>query len=106
MEFVATRKRIHWVFLYEALGTCFLVYAVNMQDSFAFGQYGIAFMLYSWLIIGGGITGGHYNSAVTLGVLIADRHMCADLIPATIMIAGQYAGGALGIFLAYLSLVD
>lgn len=67
---------------------------------------GIAFMLFAWLLIGGGITGGHYNPAVTLGVLIADDHMVYDLIMAIMMMMAQFAGAAAGCGMAYLTLLD
>jgi len=94
------------VILYEFLGTGFLIYSVNTQAGSDFGQMGIPFMLFAWLLIGGGITGGHYNPAVTLGVLIADDHMIYDLIMALLMMTAQFAGAVGGCCMAYFTLVD
>jgi len=60
------------VFIYEFLGTCFLIYAINIQLGTVFGVYGIAFMLFAFLLIAGPITGAHFNPAVTLGVYMSN----------------------------------
>ena len=62
------------VFFYEFFGTAMLIYAINMQKGESFGVAGIAFMLFACLLIGGPITGAHFNPAVTLGVMISNRH--------------------------------
>lgn len=64
-------NEIH-VFVAEMFGTCFLVYAVNMQAAAAaFGVFGIAFTLFGCILLFGGISGGNFNPAVTLGVLLS-----------------------------------
>ena len=73
MENPTARNHKFIVFLYEALGTAFLLYAINMQNGFGFGVFGIAFTIFACILIGGPITGGHYNPAVSLGVFVTDK---------------------------------
>jgi len=63
-------------------------------------------MLYAWLIIGGGISGGHYNPAVTMGVLLSDRFMGEDIHLAFHHWVAQFAGGAFGGLMSYASIRD
>jgi hypothetical protein len=72
MEIDAASDHKPLVFFYEALGTGLLVYAINLQNGSTFGEFGIAFMLFACLLIGGPITGAHFNPAVTVGVWISD----------------------------------
>lgn len=60
------------IFIYEAIGTGLLLYAINLQKGTKFGQFGIAFMVFALILIGGPITGAHFNPAVTLGVFISN----------------------------------
>ena len=62
MEIYAAKDNKSIVFIYEMLGTCMLVFAINMQYGETFGVFGIAFMLFAWLLIGGPITLGVYLS--------------------------------------------
>lgn len=62
------------MFLYEFMGTAFLLYSINMSATFYFGQFGIAFTLFAVILIGGPITGAHFNPAVTLGVYVSNKH--------------------------------
>lgn len=106
MEIVAAKDNKLIVFVYEALGTGLLLYAINLQNGELFGQFGIAFMLFALLLIGGPITGAHYNPAVTLGVYISNKHWKEDSVMFGIMIAGQIVGGIFGILLVWLSLFN
>ena len=63
-------------------------------------------MLYAWLIIGGGISGGHYNPAVTMGVLLSDRFLGEDIHLAFLHWVAQFCGGAFGCLMAYCSIRD
>jgi glycerol uptake facilitator-like aquaporin len=87
MEIVSANDNKIFVFLYEALGTALLLFAINIQGGSTFGQFGIAFMLFAWLLIGGPITGAHYNPAVTIGVFISNKHWKDDFEMFGVMIA-------------------
>lgn len=94
------------VFFYEAIGTGLLVYAINLQQGQAFGQFGIAFMLFALLLIGGPVTGAHFNPAVTIGVYISNKHWKEDWDMFLITVFGQIVGGIFGISLSWLSLFN
>ncbi len=106
MEIAAAKDNKAIVFVYEAFGTGLLLYAINLQKGENFGQFGIAFMLFALLLIGGPITGAHYNPAVTLGVYISNKHWKEDAAMFGIMIGGQIAGGLFGVCLVWLSLFN
>jgi glycerol uptake facilitator-like aquaporin len=73
MEIEKAHGKEGHVFFAEAFGTCFLVYAINMQAEFAsFGVFGIAMTLFMCILLWGNISGGNFNPAVTLGVLLAN----------------------------------
>lgn len=73
MEIRSAKQNKLTVFAYEALGTAFLLYSINMSFGYEFGQFGIAFTLFAVILIGGPITGAHYNPAVTLGVYVSNK---------------------------------
>lgn len=88
MEIEAAHDKKAIVFLYEALGTGMLLYAINIQNGETFGQFGIAFMLFSWLLIGGPITGAHYNPSVTLGVFLSNQSYSKQSTMLAVMMGG------------------
>ena len=56
------------VCIYECAGTALLVYAVNVSKA---DPVAICFSLFTAIMIGGPVSGGHYNPAVSIGVLIS-----------------------------------
>ena len=52
-------------------GTAFLVYAVNISGG---NPIAIAFALFTIILIGGPISGGHFNPAVTTGYFISQKY--------------------------------
>ena len=55
------------VFMYEFIGTFFLVCAVIATKG---NPVGIGLTLFFLLLLGGPVTGAHYNPSVSVGVLI------------------------------------
>jgi glycerol uptake facilitator-like aquaporin len=49
-------------------GTAMLVYAVNVSGG---NPIAVAFTLFSCILIGGPITGGHFNPAVSTGYFLS-----------------------------------
>lgn len=95
-------KEVH-VLIAEIFGTCFLVFAVNMQAGFSFGVFGIAFTLFGCILMFGGISGGNFNPAVTMGVLVSrPREIGRNIMLFFVSTLAQYVGACIGILLAYL----
>ena len=63
-------------------------------------------MLFACLLIGGPITGAHYNPAVTVGVYISNKFWKKDMGMFFVMIAAQVVGATVGVMLAWLSLYN
>jgi aquaporin Z len=76
-------------YLVEFLGTLFLVFVI-----FATGNYlAIGAALAIGVLLGGAISGGAFNPAVTVALMYADKIARSDLIP---YIVAQIAGGLAG----------
>jgi len=56
------------VCIYECAGTALLVYAVNVSKG---DPIAICFSLFVAILIGGPISGGHFNPAVSIGVFLS-----------------------------------
>jgi glycerol uptake facilitator-like aquaporin len=89
---------------YEFLGTAALVYAVNISNNFPFAVIGIVGTLWISILFMGPVTGGHCNPAVTLGVLVSNKHAHKDLNMFFSILIAEFAGGIFGILLAFFSL--
>ena len=77
MEVVGGEKNKLTVCLFEALGTCFLLMAINCgadsgNDTIGYQAEVVAITILGSIIIFGPITGAHFNPAVTIGVLIRE----------------------------------
>ena len=57
----------------EFLGTAILLIAINHSSTFGGHQpLAVGMSLFCIIVIFGGISGGHFNPAVSIGVLIAE----------------------------------
>src|SRR3982751_3210820 len=79
----------------EFIGTFFLVLTIGCTvigaGSGVIAPLAIGAALMVMVYAGGHISGGHYNPAVTLGVLIRGKVQAADVVPYWV---AQFAGGA------------
>ena len=61
--------------VYEAIGSAFIMISINwgayMQDG-QFGPICVGATLFADIVIFGPITGGHFNPAVTFGVIVRE----------------------------------
>ncbi len=84
-------------YLVEFIGTFFLTATVATAavrgTAGDFAPLAIGFVLMVMVFAGGHISGGHYNPAVTLGVLLRGRCEGRDAVP---YILAQLAGGFVG----------
>ena len=67
METKLGHNRKFVVTVYEALGTALFAYCILVSGADAIAG---ALALFAMIIIFGDVTGGHFNPAVTLGVLV------------------------------------
>jgi glycerol uptake facilitator-like aquaporin len=92
------------IFIAEMFGTAWLTFAVLMQASFSdFGIFGIAMTLFGVILLWGPITGGNFNPAVTLGVLVSRPHdLVKNLCLFITSTLAQFTGAFLGMLSAWL----
>ena len=102
MEVAGGKGNKLMVALYEGFGTSLLVYAVLISHGNAFA---VAPTLFALLCLFGGITGGHYNPAVTMGVFIGRKKLRQDCSFWLLITLFQCMGGLIGILWAYLALM-
>ena len=94
------------VLVAELLGSAVMIIAVNNAGKGAesYQAVGVGMALFSLICLFGGISGGHFNPAVSFGVWIARGKLLSDLGFLCMIILGQLIGGLLAIGLAFLSL--
>lgn len=89
--------------LMEYFGTMLLCYVVGVATGL-FRGFAIGSMLMVWVYIGGAVSGGHYNPAVTLGVLLRTlfgaTHDTFSVKKAVMYLFSQIFGAACGTMLA------
>ena len=92
------------VFICEMLGTMFLLFSINMQAGFGFGQFGIAFTIFAVILLFGDITGAHFNPGVTFAVWLAWPEKGKNFTFMLIILLASIIGAILGVILAYVCL--
>ena len=63
-------------------------------------------MVFAIVLIGGPITGAHFNPAITLAVFISNKHWKEDWFFALQIILSQFIGAFWGVCLAWLCLYN
>jgi aquaporin Z len=91
------------VCLLEMVGTALFVYGILINGA---DNAGVALSLFASVILLGGITGGHFNPAVTLGIYIQSREYVKNLFFMIQYIIAQIIGGLIAVAMAYPSLYD
>ena len=104
METKLGHKRKFIVTIYEALGTACFTYCILVSTADAIAA---ALGLFAMIVILGDVTGGHFNPAVTLGVLVwqfFQSDPMSKLLFSVMIILGQCVGALGGALLATLAL--
>jgi glycerol uptake facilitator-like aquaporin len=70
MEIEVGKRHITIVCIYEMAGTALLVYALNVSHG---NPIAVSFSLFAAILVGGPISGGHFNPAVSTGYFISLR---------------------------------
>ena len=100
MEVPKNSDKMVLVSVYEMLGTALFLYCILVSNGHALA---VVVGLFASIIIFGGVTGGHFNPAVSLGVYIANGKYSQGGFLALI-IGAQLVGACLGFGLAFPSL--
>ena len=105
METPNGHERKGTVCIYEFLGQALFMYCVLVGGG-SKGDPGIAgpLALFAMIMIFGGVTGGHFNPAVTLGVYIWQGNWAKNLPWMLGIMASQVCGALAGMFLGYIVL--
>ena len=87
----------------EAMGTAFLIIAINLGWHIhpGFLPFAIGLIIFMNITVFGNISGGHFNPAVTLGVLVKDgtSNFAKNVVLSIMMIISQIAGGFIGAYI-------
>ena len=101
METKLGHERTWTVAFYELIGTALFTYCIIVSGADALA---VAFSLFTQIIIFGSVTGGHFNPAVTLGVLVwqlkESSNSFVNFLLAVMMIVGQIVGSLVGAIIA------
>ena len=86
--------------VYELVGTALFMYLliVSMADDVA-----VPLALFILILLFGGVTGGSFNPAVTLGVYVNEREWTKNLWFTFVILTAQFVGAMFGLGLAALS---
>ena len=107
METDQGHSRKGLVCLYEFMGQVFFMYAVLVSGGSGSDTWGITgpLALFAIVNIWGGVSGGHFNPAVTLGVFVRERESFGENFCFMVsIIISQLCGALCGAGLAYLVL--
>lgn len=82
----------------EFLGTCGLILSVNMSNSTTH----ISIACFVMIVLFGGISGGHINPAVTIGVYIERKEYAKNIWFAIMIMLAQFAGAVFALVIGYM----
>lgn len=108
MEVNFGKKHKGLVLIYEAMGTGILIFSVNMTNGNVLQPLLICFGLMASINILGPVSGGHFNPAVTMSILmgyLGTPEFVQNAIFAVMIAAAQTGGAFLGCFMVYLCTV-
>ena len=100
MEVEGGNEKKIQVLIYELLGTIFFTYAVLVTSDLTAPIYS-CLLLICW-----NISGGHFNPSLTLSTFVAQKKFKEDIITAGMMIGAQVIGSFIGLFWAWITLMD
>lgn len=105
METAKGHDRKLLVCLYEFLGQAFFMYLVIVSAVTGSDHWGITgpLALFVMVNIFGGVSGGHFNPAVTLGVYVREAKYTENLMFMLMIWASQCAGALLGMLFSVAS---
>ena len=94
------------VMLNEFMGQVFFMYVVLVSAGTGSDAWGIVgpLALFAVINIFGGISGGHFNPAVTLGIYVREGEYAKNFVFTLLYIVSQISGALVGMLLAYLVL--
>ena len=65
-----------FLFLYEFIGTAFILFALNVSGG---NPVAVVFTVFAMILMAGPITGAHFNPAVSLGVLLCSLEIMLNI---------------------------
>ena len=92
------------VFVYEFLGTAFIMYALIIGNG-EFGNGAMA-VTFAMMCIAYNVSGGHFNPAISVGMYVAEKNFGGNLVALGLMVVAQFAGAFFGILLGFLAVID
>lgn len=101
MEVPGSQDKKPLVAAYELIGTALFVYMILVSTGNALA---VPIGLFAMIIVFGGLTGGHFNPAVTVGVYIHEGKWKDNAFFAALIVASQHIGALLGMLLASVTL--
>ena len=90
------------VCLYEGIGSMFLLLAINLSASSGHGATVISIFIFAAIILFGGISGAHFNPAVTTGVFVYLPEKGKNAPFYALILLSQILGATIGVMLSVL----
>ena len=91
------------VLFFEFLGVAGLMFTINISLGNAVS---IGFYITCAAIICGGISGGHFNGAVSLAVFIKEKNYGKNIVMLLLFLVAQWVGAFFGVFLSWMAMAD